>query len=217
MSNPPPSKESVLQKYQARIWLKAKLETKEFWTAHRTSTLIASPILATVFWAMFRNWKSWTFLMQTVAISIFVFLALLGLTFLISCIRAPALVDGDSQTVIREMDAEIIRLQDKLRGKTELSRHAIELLIAGAESENFPYIRVEDNTQILFIMAGRLTVAPGDALNCAKYTEAVGELREGGYIDADGGRLKVKGLERAANEPRREQIFSELQQRPGVQ
>jgi len=48
--------------------------------------------------------------MQTVVISILVFLALLALTFLVSLVRAPALVDNDSQAIIRQRDAEIDRL-----------------------------------------------------------------------------------------------------------
>ncbi len=71
------------------------------------------------------------------------YLIALGVSFLWNLAHAPVALDEQRRN-------EICTLQSLVDEKTRLSQEAVELLIAGAESENFRAIRAHDQGQRAF-------------------------------------------------------------------
>jgi len=94
----------VIQKYRTRILIKATSETKRYWTEYRIFTFIASPILAAIW-----PWHGLT-LMTFASIvfrAVLIFFVIWGMTFFYSLLRAPALIDADTQEVVKSQNKTI--------------------------------------------------------------------------------------------------------------
>lgn len=90
--------------YYHEVWKLAVSETKAFWTAHKLVTTIPGPLLALLGWTIFRGIPKRGDVMQVAIVSIVLFLATVGLTFLVSVIRAPKLLDDTRQSKISELN-----------------------------------------------------------------------------------------------------------------
>jgi hypothetical protein len=94
----------VIPKYRTRILIKATSQTKRYWTEYRIVTFIASPILAAIW-----PWHGLT--LTTFALIVFravlIFFVIWCVTFFYSLLRAPALIDSDTQEVLRRQNKTI--------------------------------------------------------------------------------------------------------------
>lgn len=83
---------------------RAYRDTRDFWTGHKVATTLAGPIVVALAWTFFKGWKSWVDVIPVILVSVLAFFALLGITFWISFIRAPALLHREMQSKVVELD-----------------------------------------------------------------------------------------------------------------
>lgn len=109
------------------------------------------------------------------------------------------------QNLLAEKDAEIERLTETVRQRTELSPKATEILLAAYEGlkSRFPGIMVINTMQESYVRAGRVTFSTDDPTEAAEYMSEIQPLLDGDWIarpawdSPDYYELAAKGLKKA--------------------
>jgi hypothetical protein len=124
-------------KYYGAVWRIAVRDARAFWTAHKIVTTVPATVIGLVMTIVVKGGLySGRDVMETLAISALSFLGSLGLTFLVSAIKAPKLLDDERQTAMQNQTAlsatqtiEIARLNQALAkpARTPVQEHHYEL------------------------------------------------------------------------------------------
>ena len=107
------------ESYRSRVLARAKADTREFWTAHRTATTIASPIIGAVVWIALKGWHGWGDVWQVAIVSVLAFAALVGIVFVVSLVLAPPKLDIEH---VRRSDARQAIIENLTKRITDLER-----------------------------------------------------------------------------------------------
>jgi hypothetical protein len=99
--------------YYKTIWRTAATDAKAFWSGHRIMVFLTGPLIGLLASSALKKgvhgWDSWDDIMHTVLISVLCFLATIVLTFIVSLIRSPKILDDERQNVISTRDAQIVK------------------------------------------------------------------------------------------------------------
>src|ERR1017187_1602496 len=90
--------------YYRELWKIAVADARAGWTAHKLATTIPGPLLGFLASALVtRGLHNVAQVLQAITISILVFLALIGITFLASMVRSPRLLNDQKDEAIRSL------------------------------------------------------------------------------------------------------------------
>jgi len=151
--------------YYHDVWRLAVAETKAYWTAHKLVTTIPGPLLALLAWTVFRGVPKRGDVMQVAIVSIIGFLAALGLTFLVSFVRAPKLLDDTRQSKISELNEHNRQLLSRPK-RSPSEQHHYEQAKAALDELGLPAAIVlrhlEKHGQLIYRQRGPSPPAPAN-------------------------------------------------------
>ncbi len=120
--------------YRVRWYRAAVDDTKEYWTAHRTSTTIASPIIVAFLWTIFKPWD-WGAVVSVIIIAVLAFAGLWVVVFVGSMIRTPAKLDAAAATAHADELDGISRTHDLALQEKESKIGSVNLELQKQESK----------------------------------------------------------------------------------